>query len=63
MAIKVYEFAPNQAKDTSDAGTETDGSTVDGIKKRLNDAHGSANTVDAMTTYMIGGNLYVIVAT
>ena len=55
MAIIVYEFTPEQA-------TETDNTVTDGIAEVLQTAHGSA-TLEAMTSYVIAGNLYVVVST
>tara|TARA_R100001509_G_scaffold162053_1_gene132698 strand:- start:595 stop:789 length:195 start_codon:yes stop_codon:yes gene_type:complete len=60
--VKVFEFAPEQATDNTTAGTATDGSTVDGIQKVL-DAYTSDKAVEGVTSYMIGGNLYVVVVT
>ena len=60
--VKVFEFAPEQATDTTDAGTATDGSTADGIKKVLDD-YTNNKAVEGVTSYMVGGNLYVVVVT
>ena len=60
--VKVFEFAPEQATDITDAGTATDGSTADGIKKVLDD-YTNNKAVEGVTSYMVGGNLYVVVVT
>ena len=60
--VKVFEFAPEQATDTTDAGTATDGSTADGIRKVLDD-YTNGKAVEGVTSYMVGGNLYVVVVT
>jgi len=60
--VKVFEFAPEQATDNTTDGNATDGSTVDGIQKVL-DAYTTSKEVEGITSYMIGGNLYVVVVT
>jgi len=55
MAVVVHEFTPDQAK-------ETVNTVAGGIAKVLHDAYGSS-TLEVMTSYMIGGNLYVVVST
>ena len=51
MGIAVYEFTPNQAKDL----TTTTGSIVEVLD--------SISGVKGVTSYMVGGNVYVVVAT
>jgi len=51
MGIAVYEFTPNQAKDL----TTTTGSIVEVLD--------SIDDVKGIGTYMVGGNVYVVVAT
>ena len=51
MGIAVYEFTPNQAKDL----TTTTGSIVEVLD--------SISGVKGVTSYMGGGNVYVVVAT
>ena len=51
MGIAVYEFTPDQAKDL----TTTSGSIVEVLDSIAN--------VKGLGTYMVGGNVYVVVAT
>ena len=53
MGIAVYEFTPDQAKDLVGGAGES------GIVDVLEDISG----VKGLTSYMVGGNLYVVVAT
>ena len=61
-SVKIYEFAPEQATDTTVAGTATDGSTADGVRKILAD-YMEGKSEEGLTSWLIGGNLYVAVAT
>ena len=51
MGIAVYEFTPDQARDL----TTTSGSIVEVLDSIAN--------VKGLSTYMVGGNVYVVVAT
>ena len=55
MAIIVHEFTPEQA-------TETSTGVAGGVAKVLHDAYGGA-TLEVMTSYVMAGNLYVVVST
>ncbi len=55
MAIIVHEFTPEQAAETST-------SVAGGIAKVLQDLYGSS-TLEVMTSYLMAGNLYVVVVT
>jgi len=53
--VKVFEFTPDEAK-------ELGASVTGGIQKVLDD-YTNTKTVEGVTSYMLGGNLYVVVAT
>jgi len=55
MAIIVHEFTPEQA-------TETVNTVVGGVAKVLQDAYGGVE-LEVMTSYIMAGNLYVVVST
>jgi len=52
MGIAVYEFTPNQAKDLDSGNTGSIVEVLDGIED-----------VKGIASYMVGGNVYVVVAT
>ena len=56
--VKVFEFTPDEA-------IELGATVAGGIQKVLDDYAGvsSDKTIEGITSYMIGGNLYVVVVT
>tara|TARA_Y100001938_G_C8008228_1_gene388527 strand:+ start:99 stop:272 length:174 start_codon:yes stop_codon:yes gene_type:complete len=52
---KVFEFGPPNA-------TETGAAVADGVQKVLDD-YTSGKTVEGITSYLMLGNLYVVVVT
>ena len=52
---KVFEFKPSDAK-------ETDAAVAGGVQKVLDD-YTSGKTVEGITSYLMLGNLYVVVVT
>lgn len=52
---KVFEFTPEQ-------GCETGASVADGVQKVLDD-YTNGKAVEAITSYILQGNLYVVVVT
>lgn len=53
--VKVYEFTPDEAK-------ELGASVAGGIQKVLDD-YTNGKAVEGITSYVMGGNLYVVVVT
>ena len=54
MPIAIYEFTPDQAKDLDSSNTGSILEVLDGLP--------ASGAINGLTSYMIGGNLYVVVS-
>ena len=54
-AVKVFEFSPDEALDL--------GASVDGGVQKVLDDYTNGKAVEGITSYVMAGNLYVVVTT